>query len=112
MAFFVAAGFLGQVFFKGSGQVNAGLIGQADENEQNVGHFVGQIDGFITFFEALVAILTSHDAGDFVLSQLASLFRKSIRDNDIACRLGGEEFGIMMYHRSPIVYSIKLTGCE
>lgn len=39
-----------------------------------------------------------HDAGDYVLSQLAKLFRKAIGKSDIACRLGGEEFGILLFN--------------
>lgn len=38
-----------------------------------------------------------HDAGDFVLLQLAKQFRKSMKPSDLVCRLGGEEFGILMF---------------
>jgi diguanylate cyclase (GGDEF)-like protein len=33
-----------------------------------------------------------HDVGDQVLSHVAQVIRESIRANDVACRLGGEEF--------------------
>ncbi len=33
-----------------------------------------------------------HTAGDAVLRHLADLFRKNLRQQDIACRIGGEEF--------------------
>jgi two-component system cell cycle response regulator len=37
-----------------------------------------------------------HDAGDDVLREFAVRIRKSIRGIDLACRLGGEEFVIVM----------------
>jgi two-component system cell cycle response regulator len=37
-----------------------------------------------------------HDAGDDVLRQFSMRVRKSIRGIDLACRLGGEEFVIVM----------------
>ena len=37
-----------------------------------------------------------HDAGDDVLREFALRIRKSIRNIDLACRLGGEEFVIVM----------------
>jgi two-component system cell cycle response regulator len=37
-----------------------------------------------------------HDAGDDVLREFATRVRKSIRGIDLACRLGGEEFVIIM----------------
>jgi two-component system, cell cycle response regulator len=37
-----------------------------------------------------------HDAGDRVLQELAARIRGSIRNIDIACRTGGEEFVIIL----------------
>jgi diguanylate cyclase (GGDEF)-like protein len=37
-----------------------------------------------------------HDAGDFVLIEYAKLLKKSVRNSDIVCRYGGEEFIIIM----------------
>jgi diguanylate cyclase (GGDEF)-like protein len=37
-----------------------------------------------------------HIAGDKVLKQLSSILKESVRDADIAGRLGGEEFGIIL----------------
>jgi diguanylate cyclase (GGDEF)-like protein len=37
-----------------------------------------------------------HDAGDKVLSEMGMLLQRSLRGTDIACRLGGEEFIIIM----------------
>ena len=37
-----------------------------------------------------------HGAGDQVLTDLAELLRGSMRGSDVVCRLGGEEFGMIM----------------
>lgn len=37
-----------------------------------------------------------HEAGDAVLSHLASLLRQHLRASDLACRFGGEEFVVVM----------------
>jgi len=37
-----------------------------------------------------------HGAGDQVLTDLSELLRGSLRGSDVVCRLGGEEFGVIM----------------
>ena len=37
-----------------------------------------------------------HDVGDVVLCEVAALLQKGLRMEDIACRLGGEEFVIIL----------------
>lgn len=37
-----------------------------------------------------------HDQGDLVLQQIAALFRQKMRNEDIACRYGGEEFLLLL----------------
>jgi diguanylate cyclase (GGDEF)-like protein len=37
-----------------------------------------------------------HGSGDQVLTELAELLRATVRGSDVVCRLGGEEFGVIM----------------
>ncbi|WP_088331202.1 GGDEF domain-containing protein [Lacimicrobium sp. SS2-24] len=37
-----------------------------------------------------------HEAGDEVLTKVAALLKSEVRENDICCRLGGEEFIILL----------------
>ncbi len=37
-----------------------------------------------------------HDGGDFVLQKISEILLKSVRPNDVCCRLGGEEFVIVL----------------
>ena len=55
--------------------------------------------GIITFdidFFKRVNDRYGHDAGDAVLKAVAAELQGSVRGGDIACRMGGEEFAIMM----------------
>jgi diguanylate cyclase (GGDEF)-like protein len=37
-----------------------------------------------------------HGTGDLVLTELADLLRAAVRGSDVVCRVGGEEFGVIM----------------
>ncbi|ERB63226.1 diguanylate cyclase [Vibrio coralliilyticus OCN008] len=37
-----------------------------------------------------------HDAGDFVLKEISALLKRSVGDDEIACRLGGEELAVLL----------------
>ena len=37
-----------------------------------------------------------HQVGDIILREIAVLIRKEIREHDVACRYGGEEFGLIL----------------
>ncbi|SEA66596.1 diguanylate cyclase (GGDEF) domain-containing protein [Alkalimonas amylolytica] len=43
-----------------------------------------------------------HDVGDEVLKSVAHLFQQNLRQQDIACRTGGEEFLLILPHTSAI----------
>ena len=49
----------------------------------------------IDYFKA-VNDTHGHQAGDMVLKEFSRRLRKNIRGIDLACRLGGEEFVVMM----------------
>jgi diguanylate cyclase len=39
-----------------------------------------------------------HPVGDAVITMVASAIRESVRDIDVACRYGGDEFGVLLTH--------------
>jgi two-component system cell cycle response regulator len=69
----------------------ASLVEQAANRGKPISVFILDID----FFK-LVNDGHGHDAGDDVLREFALRIRKSIRNIDLACRYGGEEFVIVM----------------
>jgi two-component system cell cycle response regulator len=69
----------------------ATLVEQAAARGKPIAVLVVDID----FFKA-VNDSYGHDAGDDVLREFALRIRKSIRNIDLACRYGGEEFVIVM----------------
>jgi diguanylate cyclase (GGDEF)-like protein len=50
-----------------------------------------------------------HDVGDYVLKIFSDTLIKSIRPNDVCCRLGGEEFVIVLPETS-LEYAIQVAG--
>ena len=67
------------------------LVEQAASHGKPIAVLVLDID----FFKA-INDTHGHDAGDDVLREFARRIRKSIRNIDLACRYGGEEFVIVM----------------
>lgn len=49
-----------------------------------------------------------HAEGDNVLRDIASLFRRKLRNPDIACRIGGEEF-LLILPKTPLADAIKVA---
>ena len=67
------------------------LVAQAIQGGRALSVLVADID----FFKS-VNDTYGHDAGDTVLREFAARFRRNTRGIDLACRLGGEEFVIIM----------------
>ena len=56
------------------------------------------IDHFKSFNDTF-----GHEAGDFLLREMGTLFTSNLRPGDVACRFGGEEFVIIYPETSPEV---------
>jgi two-component system cell cycle response regulator len=67
------------------------LVSQSVQTGSALSLLVADID----FFKS-VNDTYGHDAGDVVLREFAQRFRRNTRGIDLACRLGGEEFVIIM----------------
>jgi two-component system cell cycle response regulator len=67
------------------------LVTQATESGQTLSILVADIDYFKKVNDTY-----GHDAGDNVLREFATRLRRNTRGIDLACRLGGEEFVIIM----------------
>ncbi len=68
-----------------------GIFSAAKRNQQPVGMILFDIDHFKKIND-----VAGHQAGDRVLQALGNLFNNSIRKEDLAFRIGGEEFLIIM----------------
>ena len=67
------------------------LVNQAIQSGGALSVLVADIDYFKSVNDTY-----GHDAGDAVLREFAARFRRNTRGIDLACRLGGEEFVIIM----------------
>ncbi len=67
------------------------LAERAKQTGQPLSVLLADIDHFKSINDSF-----GHDAGDNVLREFAARFRRNIRGIDLACRLGGEEFVIVM----------------
>jgi len=67
------------------------LMHSAHQSRRPLSMLIADIDHF-----KQVNDLYGHDAGDAVLREFALRLRRSTRVNDLPCRLGGEEFVVLM----------------
>ncbi len=49
-----------------------------------------------------------HAAGDAALKHIARIFRRALRDDDVAARIGGEEFAIWLPH-TPLAQAVEVA---
>lgn len=63
----------------------------AKRQQSNISVVMIDIDRFKKFNDTY-----GHDAGDFLLKELAALLQREVRRSDISCRYGGEEFLVVM----------------
>jgi diguanylate cyclase (GGDEF)-like protein len=66
-------------------------LSRASRRNQSIGILMVDIDHFKKFNDEF-----GHDIGDFILSEFGRLIKMIIRNEDIACRFGGEEFTILL----------------
>lgn len=66
-------------------------LANGKRTNQNLGLVMIDIDHFKKYNDR-----HGHDAGDFVLAEIANLIRSKLRSGDIACRYGGEELVLVM----------------
>jgi diguanylate cyclase (GGDEF)-like protein len=64
---------------------------RADRKGASLGIIMADVDHFKTFNDSY-----GHEAGDMVLRELGAFLKKGIRQEDIACRYGGEEFVLIL----------------
>ncbi|MFG1604654.1 diguanylate cyclase domain-containing protein [Actinoplanes sp. NPDC049265] len=66
-------------------------LGQGTRYQHPVGMLFLDLDGF-----KLVNDTYGHDVGDRLLSTVADVVRRTVRDTDTVGRLGGDEFGVVL----------------
>jgi len=78
-------------------------LSDAERNDHAVSAMVIDIDHFKEINDSY-----GHEAGDLVLQSFAHAMRKTCRSCDVSCRLGGEEFLIIM-PSTTMVNAVKLA---
>ncbi|MBX3486300.1 MAG: diguanylate cyclase [Candidatus Paracaedibacteraceae bacterium] len=66
-------------------------LSRAERKKQNLSLLIVDIDHFKNFNDTY-----GHDVGDIVLQEVSHVLTRNIRSSDIACRMGGEEFAIIL----------------
>lgn len=66
-------------------------LSRSERKKQPVSLLIVDIDHFKKFNDTY-----GHDVGDLVLQEVSGVLRSNVRTSDIPCRMGGEEFAIIM----------------
>lgn len=66
-------------------------LARASRNETPLGIIMLDVDHFKRFNDTY-----GHEAGDLLLTQLGSFLKAHVREEDVACRYGGEEFVLIL----------------
>lgn len=66
-------------------------LARADHTEQAISCLMVDIDHFKLFNDKF-----GHDAGDLVLREVGAVLRGAVREKELACRYGGEEFLLLL----------------
>lgn len=66
-------------------------VRRAERHNAQVSVMMIDVDHFKRFNDTW-----GHEAGDLVLREIGAVLEQSVRDGDVACRYGGEEFAIVM----------------
>ncbi len=69
----------------------ASLFAYCKRNQQPISALMLDIDHF-----KIINDTYGHAAGDMALRNLAQLIKTNLRDSDIPCRFGGEEFAVLL----------------
>jgi diguanylate cyclase (GGDEF)-like protein len=67
------------------------LARELQRSDANVGVIVADVDNFKRYNDTW-----GHPGGDALLQHLARMFQRVLREEDVVCRLGGEEFVILV----------------
>jgi diguanylate cyclase (GGDEF)-like protein len=66
-------------------------LSRAKRHQRPLVFMVLDVDHFKRFNDTY-----GHDAGDYLLREVGQLLRRSVRQSDVACRFGGEEFVLIL----------------
>ena len=76
-----------------TGVYNRGVFEKVREQENNFGLILVDVDRFKNINDTY-----GHDAGDKILKTVADQLMHHFRSNDYVCRIGGDEFAVIMVH--------------
>jgi diguanylate cyclase (GGDEF)-like protein len=70
-------------------------LANCQRSNKSLGVIMIDIDHFKNYNDTY-----GHDAGDYVLTEIADIMRSKLRDGDVPCRYGGEELIMIMLDTS------------